>query len=227
MIEYTLHKLPQGFIITSGDDFHNNNLVPNDFAYHRGTKEVLQVISKNNETGSWLCNDGTNRDCYKLFKVIAQQDQIDFSVLKEEEQKEIGWFDVENFALDSSGFLEGENYASYKLGVLNGFKKAQELLSDRKFTEEYMRNAIAFGVNTKNTLLTPTGIEIESNKFIQSLSQQSWKVELEMEDVFHKNEETHITDFDTPNLAVKSNYSTHYKQPKLKEGKIKILKLLW
>ena len=205
-IKYKLHKLPQGFIITSGDDFHNDNLVPNDFAYHRGTKEVLQVISKNNETGSWLCNDGTNRDCYKLFKVIAQQDQIDFSVLKEEEQKEIGWFDVEKLALLKYGEGKSISTISEREGFIEGFQKAQELLSDRRFTLEDVQLAFAKGADY-TTKPYPQNVQFE-NEYKQSLSQQSWKVELEMEDKIALDGHTIIG-----------------KEPKLTDGKIKILKL--
>jgi cephalosporin-C deacetylase-like acetyl esterase len=105
-------------------------------------------------------------------------------------------------------------------------EKAQELLSDRRFTLEDVRKL----VNSVTEFMShhePEEFDGWFERKLQSLSQQSWKVELEMEDVFHKNEETHITDFGTQNLAVKSNYSTHYKQPKLKEGKIKILKLYY
>ena len=113
-------------------------------------------------------------------KVIAQQDQINFSALSEEEQKEIGYFDVEKFALDSSGFLEGENYASYKLGVLNGFQKAQELLSDRRFTLEeiewsFMRGTL---INQRSHKGEKLSFSKERDKDIQSLSKpKSWKID--------------------------------------------------
>ena len=227
MIEYTLHKLPQGFIITSGDDFHNDNLVPNDFAYHRGTKEVLQVISKNNETGSWLCNDGTNRDCYKLFKVIAQQDQIDFSALSEEEQKEIGWFDVASFAsvavICNGGLITTENEQEVAFSYYyQGFQKAQELLSDRRFTLEDVKKALKLawleGHDNRLGINRATREEWE-NTTIQSLSQQSWKVELEMEWVTD-NDDDHDEGGTLPGSL------EYYQQPKVTDGKIKILKLI-
>ena len=226
MIEYTLHKLPQGFIITSRDDFHNNNLVPNDFAYHRGTKEVLQVISKNNETGSWLCNDGTNRDCYKLFKVIAQQPQIIFSSLKEEEQKEIDWVDWLRIAvLSEDDEMEkiGREYQSHSWykGVEFGFQKAQELLSDRKFTLEDMitytkwlqetasRNGAGRWVSFDNAFYDKSNKEMVE-KWLSTFQPKSWKVELEMNTWFENGYDGKIIP----------------TSPKLTDGKIKILKLL-
>ena len=77
--------------------------------------------------------------------------QIDFSVLKEEEQKEIGWFDVESEAerdwvYKEYGFEVGYNpkrcvdgaiqKPKFINGYKKGFQKAQELLSDIRFTEE-------------------------------------------------------------------------------------------
>jgi hypothetical protein len=71
-----------------------------------------------------------NRNSYR--KVIAQQDQIDFSALTEEEQKEIGWFDVESI-LDEEYHNVDLCYLDFKIyeqGYRNAFQKAQELLYD-------------------------------------------------------------------------------------------------
>ena len=83
-MEYTLHKLPEGFIITNDEEIKENDLC---VSFVNGTNAVLCIA------------DGMNRinNSYRfqglLFKVIAQQDQIIFSDLKEDEQKEIGWFE--------------------------------------------------------------------------------------------------------------------------------------
>lgn len=100
---YQLIKLPEHSIITTGDDFHCKTLRSNDFAYHWRTKEVLTVLEYNSETGSWKCSDGTNRDSYKLKKIIAglpDQPQIDYSLLSEDNHQKIGWIDIEKLAKD-------------------------------------------------------------------------------------------------------------------------------
>ena len=42
---------PDNFIVVEGDDFHNNNLAPKDFAYHWKLKEIVQVHFKIVESG--------------------------------------------------------------------------------------------------------------------------------------------------------------------------------
>lgn len=65
------------FIITFGDDFHNNNLQPGDYAYHRGIKSIVVVTEKLKESGSWLTADGISYDGYKLFKVTHSTEPIE------------------------------------------------------------------------------------------------------------------------------------------------------
>jgi hypothetical protein len=172
-MNYTLHKIPEGFIVTSDE-------IPN----------VGDTVVESLECQS--------------IKVIAKQYQIDFSSLSEEEQKEIGYFDVDS-VVDSILDKEYHNvdlcYSDFKIyeqGYRSAFQKAQELLSDRKFTKGEMK--LAF-------LETDTNRSFE--EFIRSLSQTSWKVELEME-------------YDLESI----DSSKKVMRPKLTNGKIKILKLL-
>jgi hypothetical protein len=209
---YTLHKLPQGLFIVTSDE----QIKEGDSCY-RNTG-VIFVMRKELSRYYESIKDLSAHNEYKL---IAQQDQIDFSALKEEEQKEIGIY--------YEPVVEGINSAWSYLNALGYFTdptnegrvvenlliqarvRSQELLSDRRFSLEDIRNAISFGVNTKYTTLTPKGIEVESEKFIQSLSQQSWKVELEMNTWFENGYDGKIIP----------------TSPKLTNGKIKILKLCY
>lgn len=111
MTTLTLHKLPEGFIVTSDEEYKDKDfvLLPITFDLRRCVNGTTFI-------------EGTK-------KVIAQQDQIDFSALTEEEQKEIGWFDVEKLA---DNIFIGASYQDkyVKMGYIAGFKKAQELLYD-------------------------------------------------------------------------------------------------
>lgn len=103
MIQYTLHKLPEGFIVTSNEEIKEGDIGFDGLYIFKCLKPFIA-----NETTS-----GKNIPCFYIElgkspvfhetsyikKVIAQQDQIDFSSLLEEEQKEIRWFDVEKLAL--------------------------------------------------------------------------------------------------------------------------------
>ena len=191
---FELHKLPEGFIITSDEIPHKGNIVINnlDNLIGESTRELNQGEIKDKEYS----------------KVIAQQDQIDFSALSEEEQKEIGWFDVEELA---SKEYSPNIYNSYAIdGYKKGFQKSQELLSDRRFTLEDVQIAItqAF-LSGMERIEEITDVQ---NHIIQSLSQKSWKVEIELEQINNK-----------PGAS----YSTQiiYK-PLLTNNKVKIIKLL-
>jgi hypothetical protein len=110
-------------------------------------------------------------------KVIAQQDQIDFSFLSEEEQKRIGWFDVEELAKSANGYLpyaRDTKGISFDEGYKEGFQKAQELLSDRRFTLEDILDAWELGAKEGLPLTRK-----KKKELIQSLSKQSWNVEIE------------------------------------------------
>lgn len=149
-MELTLHKLSERFLITFGAGEFKN------FCFKEGEIIGCILIQKEPEYSE------------TFYKVIAQQDQIDFSALSEEEQKEIGWFDVQKLA---------QYYAKSRVDVstawgsyVDGFRKAQEIFSDRKFTLEDMRKCFFNGGYMKD--------ENEWNHYIQSISQpKSWKID--------------------------------------------------
>jgi hypothetical protein len=155
-MKHKLHELPEGFIVTSderkveGDitfDIDNNTL-------HKCTGDNLDI---------W-----NNPSC-GFKKVIARQDQIDFSELSIHDQKKIEWFDVEKLGLNyASDFIKDKVLIDLQVGAyVEGFQKAQEL-SDRRFTLEDIKEA--FGVRQIVSFL-----QLE-----QSLSQpKSWEVEIQ------------------------------------------------
>jgi hypothetical protein len=166
----TLHKLQEGFIVTSDE-----SMLLNDICFQRNFENTLhQLIKIENEFQLKMANskDGS----FTKLKVIAQQDQIDFSALTEEEQKEIGWFDVDEFAQNRfTGSYDNDTNYNLRFGFKEGFQKAQELLSDRRFTLEDMKRCFFNGGDMKD--------ESEWNHYIQSLSQpKSWQIEGEWVD---------------------------------------------
>jgi hypothetical protein len=195
-MNYTLHKLQEGFIATSDEEIKTG-----DIKWHHVTGLRKALVDGNY----------TNQ-----FKVIAQQDQIDFSFLSKEEQKEIGWFDIEKLTYKHCRKVKSNvGYNDY----IEGFQKAQELLSDRRFTLGDIKSAYKNGWSNREESKTefPPYFHNDSswgenglNNFIQSLSQpKSWKIELEME-------------YDLESI----DSSKKVMKPKLTNGKIKILKLL-
>ena len=159
---YTLHKLSQGlFIVTSDEQTKEGDIF----------KHPVNILERASR----------DLDGRGLLKAIAQEPNIIFSALKEEEQKEIGWFDVEKLAKESIGnkYFQDEildAIADYK----KGFQKAQELLSDRRFSLDEVRQSFwkCFENRGLGYSVTMGDLEVELSK---SLSQKSWKVELEME----------------------------------------------
>jgi hypothetical protein len=212
---YMLHKLPEGFVVTSDEIPHKGDIVINnlDNLIGKSTRELNQGEIKDKEYS----------------KVIAQQDQIIFN-LSEEEQKKIGWFDVEKLAHNNAVELwmpEDHNYyVGHVLGYKQGFQKAQELLSDKVFTLNEVKgllfqvgNAMRYkGVNYAS-YYNYKNVKEEVDKVLQSLPQKSWQVELEMEWVIEGDEE-HDEGGTLPGII------ESYQQPKLTNGKVTITKIL-
>lgn len=177
MITYNLHKISEGFIITSDE-----KIIKDDSFYN-----TIDEVVYHNAVGWEILNKHTENEDIDL-KVIAQQDQIDFSALSYEEQKEIGYFNLNKFKTRQwnnyepiSNDISTEN--GFKDGLEIGFQKALELLSDRIFTLEDIEKAIHFGQMSEKEssikLFEKRGLfktEV-TNKFIKSLSQKSWKIE--------------------------------------------------
>jgi hypothetical protein len=195
MTQYTLHKLPEGFIVTSNEQAKEGELgyIP----FQGGDIKTV---------GKYFADDWK--------KVIAQQDQIDFSALTEEEQKEIGWFDVEKEAmsyLDKNYSLSYERTTWQKLHEKTytaGFQKSQELLSDRRFTLDDMIDCFnsAREYRMKNVFAYD-----EARDYIQSLQPKSWTIEVETEEYVQEETGTEL--------------KWVGRRPKFTNGKIKILKI--
>ncbi len=201
-MNYTLHKLQEGFIATSDEEIKHKETWYNPMTADIGI--------------NWY-EKGIPKEWSKTLKVIAQQYQIDFSALSEETQKEIGWFDVYKLALNETTDIDNSNFdRGVVYGFHKGFQKAQELLFDRKFTLEDMKNlmhnSIIFKEENQHLSLGEYAIKNKEwfDKYIQSLSQpKSWNIELEME-------------YDLESI----DSSKKVMRPKLTNGKIKITKFL-
>jgi len=210
----TLHKLPESFIVTSDKKIKVGD---------------LYIVNLQHITGPYDGHFTLGIDCKK---VIAQQDQIDFSALTEEEQKEIGWVDIDSFIKEQMGVPSylpvssmGPMMESQFTSLKNIFQKAQELLSDRRFTLEDIENAVEEGFDIHfeaHPLKTyEERREFRRNrvsKYIQSLSQlKSWEIEVEVEyqDMMGMwvSKPTILEHLDRPS------------RPKFTNGKIKILKI--
>jgi len=205
--QFTLHKLPEGFIVTSDEEV--------GWSYNKPT------LNDNGKVGL-----PENRNSKKL---IAQQDQIDFSSLSPEIQKEIRWFDWLRIAIlseDEEIEKIGQEYHSrswYK-GVEFGFQKALELLSDRRFTKDELINMFILG--GKHKMQNPEKFMDKCNEIIESLSHKSWKVELEMETVkgeYIGRRKIGVTPSGEPTY-INEGYE-EIEVPKLTDGKIKITRL--
>lgn len=215
--EYTLHKLPEGFILTSNEGIEIGNQVYPKTENIYGGNQISTCLSFGK--GCWsehIITELTGEEGYHpahLLKVVAQQGQIDFSRLSEEEQKEIGWFDVEKLGEDATNLrilrheMRNQVARQYYEGYLEGFQKAQELLSDRMSTLEDMFNCFRAGMEYEKEggILQPY-----TQGYIYSLlHSKSWLVEIETESVHTDHVEGGFEYF-----------------PKFTNGKIKILRLL-
>jgi hypothetical protein len=182
-----LHKLPEGFIITSGEKTLSQN--GDKYLGHPDYNKVLTWNMKGMHEGKavWIS------------KVIAQEPNIIFSSLKPEEQKEIGWFDVaklanEQFDLDTKQIphpttLWYDSQNAHFNSFVKGFQKAQELLSDKVCTLKDLESIFLFGKQHGLTVAgcIKNGHDIPNtkenmNEVIQALYQNSWEVEIEMTD---------------------------------------------
>jgi hypothetical protein len=195
MIKYTLNKLPEGFVITSNEPIE---------------KDWKGVAYKKNVQGYIFNHFYTENPWYNdTKKVIAQQDQIDFTGLAEDEQKEIGYFDIKK-SLEK--ILSKElNYNNYWRGIIYGnpqlISAIQELLSD-KFTLEDMASAYTTGY--KDGAGLDKHVPQFLSEYVKSLSQpKTWTVQLEMDSVH------------TDHVPGGFEYF-----PKTIDGKVKIVKIL-
>jgi GTPase Era involved in 16S rRNA processing len=102
-MELTLHKLTEGFFICSDEQIKEND------------KFIIECTIGTNFFTILTANKIDAKNTIKdHFKLIAQQDQIDFSALSEEEQQEI--FSDRKFTLEdmrkcffNGGYMKDEN----------------------------------------------------------------------------------------------------------------------
>lgn len=155
---HVLHKLPDQFVVTSDERLTEGVLSLGDLKYKYGTN--ISVFKK-------------------TLIAIATQNRIDFSDLSQEVQKKIGWFDIEKLAekeCDNAFSIEWAKDWWFK-----GFKKAQELISDRMFTLEEMKTAFHKGREYGSSGINSDTRESEFfTEFIPQL--KSWEVEGEWSD---------------------------------------------
>lgn len=163
-MEYILHKIPEGFVVTSNEEPFNTDLC----LY--SNQEIMPFDGGLGE----IWNDELCK------KVIAQQDQIDFSYLSEEKQKEIGWFDIEKLYKQCFPKLNQskERESGEKTGFEIGFRLAEEILSDRMCTLGQVKEALfqVFNNNDKECCVAKT-IDSKVRRILKSLTQpESWKI---------------------------------------------------
>jgi hypothetical protein len=124
---------------------------------------------------------------------------LDFSELKEEDVKRIGWFDVEKLAENEFPHIEiglSEKLAKEDVPYVPrkqreafelGFQKALELTSDRRFTEDDIKQAYYQGRKDAVNSVTNKLDFINPDDYIKSISQpKSWEVEYKEENGVYK-----------------------------------------
>jgi hypothetical protein len=199
MTTLTLHKLPEGFIVTSDEKPEIGELYIDD------TNLIRRSVMG---SGTYWAN----RNRYQ--KVIAQQDQIDFSALTEEEQKEIGWWDVEKLTSFYYGENRGtvENEDGFRKGFPLGFQKSQELLSDRRFTLEKVGELLQQIVRIIPEQELRKWTKESFVKHFAALQNCSWTIEVEMEEYVQEETGTEL--------------KWVGRRPKFTDGKLKVTKIL-
>lgn len=167
IINYKLHKIPEGFIVTSDESIKKDD----EFIIEStiGT-EFFTVLTANKA-------DAKNT-IKSRFKVIARQEQIDFSALSEKEQKKIGWIDAEKFC--HQWFLSAQFQFLHIVDMksfIAGFQKAQELLSDKQFTKQdvltIVKNVLYDGLNCNDLS--------KANLIINNYLIKSWDIKIQTE----------------------------------------------
>jgi hypothetical protein len=148
---YTLHKVNNEFLVTSDEEIKEGDIICHfDLNKKPGlvTKctSILNLGLRHKETVKYI---ELYQPIGQYKTVISQQPNIDFTLLKEDECKRIGWWDVDSYANseyelqqisfeDSTDMFPFNDAALLKAGFIDGFQKALSLLSDRRFTESDM-----------------------------------------------------------------------------------------
>lgn len=166
-INYKLQKTNTKLIITSDENF-----------------EVGDVIYDFKDNVFRTCKISHFPDGITIIdkwckKVIATQDIIDLSDLSEEEQTEISCFDVGVYAIKQSNKFSNVSKNDYVIGCIDGFRKSQELLSDKSFTlEDIIQILLDYTNQLQNMKFKGTAADTINQFVSQSLSKpKSWDIE--------------------------------------------------
>lgn len=234
---FKLYRLPEGFIITSEDEPKINDTV---LIINSVEQRFIDIVSKETTTGVWV-QDDTYHYPYKIGnfiickKIIALQNQIDFSNLSNVDKKKINLIDIEKLSLLYARTIPAQmsedelDYAAK--GFYNGFVKAQDTYYNNMFTEEELRKAMDM---VKQETYTSIGAfpTYDLNNIINIIkTSRHWDIEIEMEqnqcDGCLANypiiNGIHQTPYPSGNMFCQKQ---KYMLPKLKDNKIKILKIL-
>jgi len=207
MTQYKLIKTPEQFIIVSDEP-----LKVLDYFYFNidGIQDILQV-----ESEFHLNRIKNNKE---NFKVIAQQEQIDFNNFEDI----VGYVDVEK--LHDSLYPKASSLG--KRIWIEGFNKANELSSNKEFTLEDME--YCYNTAKRRAVMQEAGLEADLGfkNYIDTYHQQpkEWMIEIAMEKSF-----TGIVSGGLkPVGEIGSKGLFHHTQlnPKLINGKIQITKIL-
>ena len=159
----------EGKLIKVEDDYRllntNNSIIgTTDLEYQQAFSDVCQKLSLKN------CEAVVNG--YDLDELACDEIGIDISVIKHIDSK-LESHSSPCIPLNEGGCVGAGLYHMVK-GFEIGFQKALEILGDKKFSEEDMREAIS---QTRKGMLYNKKYEDE---YIQSLQKTEWDVEVEM-----------------------------------------------
>ena len=143
----------------------------------------------NYNTPKWvryvLCSGLNGIKQYNIFASTLDLEEVPKLSLKNCKEVELGYdldklFQREIDELMFTGNLEDDS--DYRSGMYRGAKILLEILADKKFSEEDVKKAILFGEDNTDTESFDNLSNEEVNKFIQSLQQTEWDVEIVMGD---------------------------------------------
>ena len=137
---------------------------------------------------------------YDLDELACNEIGIDISVINHIDNKVIE-NDSVSTPIHEAGALGAGLYHRVK-GFEIGFQKAVELLGDKKFSEKDMSKAWSEGYHRKVDELNGNGLRY-FDKFIQSLQQTEWDVEIEMEPYIVSGNKDFVGDGETHIIETK------------------------
>lgn len=186
-----LYKLKEGYVLCSDEEIQEGDTILHQRHGVSNIHKAREIVGKSIVIGQYK-----ESSCWIDYskKVLTQSPTL--SSLSPDEQKEIGWFDAEEFA--EQAFIDKFKRSPIIMGSVeadsswlntwaNGFQKALELTADRRFTEEDMLKAMLLCTvnNWQDYSLLKT--KKWADDYIQSLSQpKSWEVEYQEENGVYK-----------------------------------------